>query len=247
MKCKQCGAAITLDVNFCPYCGTENSQYKLQRKQMFHLKRDYEKTKEKVLKENQRIAASSVKLTVIAILIALNFVIWFLAGNAWDIMHDYKYSEERKNIQLHREKLTEYEENSKYLMLAAYYDEHLLYSIEELEEFRKVYQACSNYEYVYSMIMNLYHPENYLSKEESIKNICDNLAYMYEAMEKEEYDNPKSFEGQHKKTMDSLKREVELLLVTYTKITKEEAERFEQMSDGQRQIALERGLGLYED
>ena len=58
MKCKQCGAAITLDVNFCPYCGTENSQYKLQRKQMFHLKRDYEKTKEKVLKENQRIAAS---------------------------------------------------------------------------------------------------------------------------------------------------------------------------------------------
>ena len=247
MKCKQCGASITLDVNFCPYCGTENSEYKLQRKQMFHLKKDYERTKARVLRENQRIAASSVKITAIAILIALNFVIWFLAGNVWDIMHDYKYSTEKKNIRYHLERLTEYEKDNKYLMLSAYYDEHLLYSMEELEEFRQVYQACSNYQYVYSMIMNLYNPENYLSKEESIKNICDNLEYMYDAMEKGEYDNPKAFEGQHKKTIDSLKKEVEMLLVTYTGITEEEAAGFDKMSDGQRQIALERGLGLYED
>ena len=247
MKCKHCGANIKIEVNFCPYCGGENTEYRLHRKQLFHLKNDYEQIKKRVMEENQRIASSSVKITTIAVLVALNLVLWILGANAWDIMRSYQVAVERKSIEVHREKLQEYEKNNNYGMLAAYYDEHVLYQIEELEEFRQVYQACSNFAYAYGFLLDLQNPDERYSQEENIRIVCDNLDYMYDAMLLKEYIDPKSYEGQHQVTMENLKKDVSYLLVTYGGITEEEAQRFDKMSDGQRQIALERGLELYED
>lgn len=247
MKCKQCGANIEIEANFCPYCGAENTEYLLHRKQMFHLKKDYEETKEQVMEENQRIASSSVRITVIAVLVALNLILWFLGANAWSIVRSYKVSIERKSIEIHQQKLQEYEQDNDYGMLAAYYDEHLLYEIEELEEFRQIYQACFNFIYAYGFIVDLPNPDSYFSPEEKIRTICDSLDYMYDAMTLKQYMDPKCYEGQHKVTMDNLKEDVSFLLITYGGISPEEASCFAQMSDGQRQIALERGLGLYED
>ena len=247
MKCKQCGANTQLESNFCPYCGAENTEYKLHRKQIFRMKKDYEETREQVLEENQKIATSFIRIAVIACLVALNLFVWIMAGNAWSIMYDYKVSQEKKYIELHRKKLTEYEKDNNYHMLQAYYEERNIGLIEDLEEFESVCRACYNYTYVYKLLFDLKNPDNFYYREEGIKNICDSLEYMYDAITLKEYDDPKEFEGQHKITMENLKKDVSLLLMTYGGISRQEAENFHSMSDGQRQVALERGLGLYED
>ena len=47
--------------------------------------------------------------------------------------------------------------------------------------------------------------------------------------------------------MDRLQYDLEALFITYGGITKEEAQQFSELSYGRRQIALERGIGSYED
>ena len=247
MKCSNCGSNLQIEDSKCLYCGSVNPYFEKHREEMLRFKKDYEKTKDDVIKKSGRVAGMSVKITVIAILVALNIIILFLASNSWSIMHEIEKSKAERNADIHRMRLESYEEAFNYNGLAKYYEEYSLYGSDSLEDFDVVYRACSNYAYIYQYIVELGNPDSYLTDEQRIEYICENLDYVYDAMEPKEYDLPEWYQGKHGEVLEQMKYDLKVLIMTYANVGQEEADAFPNMSDGRRQVAMERGLGLYED
>lgn len=247
MKCRQCGANIKIENNFCPYCGTENTEYKLHRRQMFHLKKDYEETKDQVIREHKKIAGNSVRITLIAVLAALNLLVWILVANSWSIIGDLKVMRERPYINQHRMQLEEYEHENRYGLLAAYYDYYELHYLDELEDFSQVVYACSQYEFMLNLLMDLIHGDSYTNTADTVAMLSSSLESIYDAMEQKEYSDPRCFEGGHKELLENLRKDIVMILVTYSDISLEEAEELHTMSRGERQVTIERGMKIYED
>ena len=247
MKCSNCGSSLQIEDSKCPYCGSMNPYFEKHREEMFHFKKDYEKTKEEVIKKSGKVAGMSVKITVIAILVALDILMLFLAGNSWSIMHEIEKGKAERNADIHRMRLEAYEVAFNYDGLAKYYEEYSLYGSDSLEDFDAVYRACSNYAYIYQYIVELGNPDSYMTDEERIEYICENLDYVYDTMEPKEYDLPQWYQGKHGEVLKQMKYDLKVLIMTYANVSQEEADAFPDMSDGRRQVAMERGLGLYED
>lgn len=247
MKCSNCGSNLNIEDAKCSYCGTENPYFQKHRADMFRFQTDYEKTKDQVIEKSRRFAGFTVKGTVIAVLVAVDILLFFLASNAWSIMNFFDKMSAQQNADIHRAKLESYEKDRDYLELADYYEEHSLYGSEKLSDFDVVYRVCSNYSYIYEYVVDFGNEDSYLTDADRIEYISDSLGYLYDSMEKKEYDPEECYEGEHKALLEQLKYDLKVLFMTYAHITEEEAESFPTMSDGRRQVAMERGLGLYED
>ena len=247
MKCSNCGSNLNIEDAKCSYCGTSNPYFEKHREDMFRFQKDYEETKEQVIKKSGRFAGISVKVATIAILIAIDVLMIFLASNIWSIMGSMERNRAERNADLHRARLETYEKERNYLELTNYYEEHSLSGSESLEDFDAVYRVCSNYSYIYQYIVELGTEDSYMTDEERIKYISDNLEYLYDSMEQKEYNLPECYQGEHGALMEQIKYDLKVMFMTYANISEEEAEEFPTMSDGRRQVAMERGLGLYED
>ncbi|MBQ9991120.1 MAG: hypothetical protein IJP31_09315 [Lachnospiraceae bacterium] len=247
MKCQQCGGNIGIQDERCPYCQTPNPHYKQHRAEMFRYRKDYEKTKEEVISKSGRFAGFTVKLTLIAVLAFLDVLFIALAVNADEVAWFLESRQVSAETSLHREKLEEYEAKRDYQGFVAYYEEHSLYLAEELEDFSKVYYASCNYIYIYDALVDLGQEDDYWTDERRIEVISDNLGYFYDELKPREYEDASRYTGEHGRYLEELKEDMGYLLCAYAKITAEEAEDFPVMSDGRRQLAIERGLGLYAD
>ena len=171
----------------------------------------------------------------------------FLVGNVWGIMNSFDKMNAERNADMHRTRLETYELERNYLELTDYYEEHSLYGSDTLSDFDIVYRVCSNYSYIYEYIVELGNEDSYLTDADRIEYICDNLGYLYDCMEKKEYDSEECFAGEHGKLLEQVKYDLKVLFMTYANISEEEADKFPTMSDGRRQVAIERGLGILEE
>lgn len=70
MKCKSCGAIYDSQMEYCPYCGTENSKQKKRREVLARRQARYDAMKAQVLETS----ASEIRLRKV------NRVMWILAG-----------------------------------------------------------------------------------------------------------------------------------------------------------------------
>ncbi len=70
MKCKGCGATYDPQMEYCPYCGTENSKQKRRREALAHRQARYHAVKEQVLEES----AAEIRLRKV------NRLMWIMAG-----------------------------------------------------------------------------------------------------------------------------------------------------------------------
>lgn len=247
MKCRNCGSNLNILNNTCPYCGTANPHFRKQRENIDRYGMDYEKTKEEVVKKSRHFAGYSVRITLIAVLAFLNVLFLLLGLYSWDIQYWLQEREVEKMAGQHREALEEYERNFDYIGLYSYFNAHDLHYSDSLEDFYKVSLACSSFTYLFEDLVMLGQEGRYETDEERIEYIGNHLDTLYECLKPEDYDLPSYYEGNHGKMLERMEADVQALLITYANITQEEAESFPEMSDGRRQVAIERGLGLSED
>lgn len=247
MKCSNCGSNLNIEDGKCAYCGTANPYFEKHRADMFRFRQDYEKTKKHILEKSSRFAGNSVRVTVIAILVAVDILMILLAGNVWSVMNSLEKISAERNADTHRARLEAYEAERNYIGLMDYYEEHNLYGSDSLSDFEVVYRVCSSYAYIYEYIVELGNEDSYLTDTDRIEYISDNLGYLYKYIEKDEYDPEECFEGEHGKLLEQVKYDLKVLFMAYANISEEEADLFPTMSDGRRQVALERGLGISEE
>lgn len=244
MKCPSCGNGLHIEDEKCPYCGKENPYYKKHRLAMRKYQKDFNEVKEEVYKKTGSFTGLNTKIKAIAILAVLNLVLLLLGRNAWNIRYFY----EEKRIEKHNEEymavLDRLESEKDYFALGAYWT--YAYSYHTIDnEYFQVSKMGVYYRAVYEDLMDLMNDDGYMDVEKKIKYLCEHFEMMYEFAKQDEYDNPECFTEKHLSAMNDMKEEVKCLLITYGNLTEEEAEMFETYSSGQKQLALERGLGGY--
>ncbi|MGN0156099.1 MAG: hypothetical protein ACI39N_02540, partial [Lachnospiraceae bacterium] len=75
MKCKYCGANLAIEDEKCPFCGKPNPFMTKHRSEMKRFTKEFEKTKSEVIEKSNRFNSWTIRVTVIAVLVALNVTV----------------------------------------------------------------------------------------------------------------------------------------------------------------------------
>ena len=249
MKCLGCGSNLTIDDEKCPFCGIDNPFAVKHRKEMRHFKKEFNKTKQEVMQKSSRVNYWAVKITLIAVLVAMNLGILFLITHMYDFYHFFKEREIESEYVMHKQKLDELEENRDYIALDSYWNDYSIYYCDSFDEYDTVVQLCSNYKFIYKYTMDIVFKDDemeYFSVDDRLSYIAEQVEYIYKFSKKQEYSDEDKYKPQHQKCMDDLVKDMESLLQTYFHLTDEEIASFEELSKARRQILLEEGIAEYE-
>lgn len=248
MKCKSCGSNLTIDDEICSFCGAANPFAAKHRQQMRHFTREFNKTKSDVLTKSKHQSKFFVKITLIAVLVALNLIVWFAIGNFYDIESFFNARKINANYSAHKAIMDEYEENRQYMALAAYYDRNDLYDSSRFDEYRQVVNACNQYNSIYRNLIEIVMDTDYdyMTKEDKVERISEDLEYLYKYAQKQTYSDEEQYAPVHQECLNDLVNDTEDLLQAYFEISEEDIAQFALLSKARRQIIMEEGLALYE-
>lgn len=248
MKCKYCGSNLTIDDERCPFCGKANPFAEKHRSQMRHFTNEYNKTREDVIEKSNRFNSWTVKITIIAVLVAANLLLLYMTSNSWQIQKWMALNDVNRNLQTYSRTLQEYEENQDFIGFSTFYEDKYLGYSDHFKNYRSVQQVCASYQYFYQYLMDivLMDENTYYTKESRVEYMSEQLEYMYKYSKQEEYSDPNCFTPEHVECMNAAIAECHLLLKTYCGVTDEELAKFPTLSNARRQIIIERGLGIGE-
>lgn len=247
MKCHSCGYELHIEDEKCPHCGKANPYYQKHRADMGKYEQDFSAVKQDVYKKTGFFTGLTVKITMIAVLVALELSVLVFHHYSWDIRRAWYENKAEKHVEEYTEKLDELEQSGRYIEFAIFYETNRLHSCDAYAEYRKVQRMCDSYRTVYHDFMQLNVEDSFVTTEEKMVQLCDDLERLYEASERKEYDAAECFGEQHMQAMEDMLEDVKAFLVTYAGLTKEEAENFSNLSNARKQLALEGGLGLDEN
>lgn len=248
MKCRKCGSNLAIDDERCLFCGAENPFAAKHRSQMRQFTKEFHETKAEVMHKSKRLNQWTVKITLIAVLLAASLGLLFFIDNIYSFE---RFLNERKinaNIDWYREQLDTLEENRDYIALACFWEDYDLYDCDNLDEYEKVVRCCSSFQYVYQYTMDVVLTEetDYYSHEDRAGYAADNVNYVYEYAVKTEYADEEQYSRRHQACMDDLVEDMEAFIQTYYGLTDEEIESFSELSEAKRQVLMEEGVKQYE-
>lgn len=250
MKCKNCGSNLTIDDEVCSFCGSANPFATKHRAEMRHFTREFNETKEEVLKKSGMLNKWAVKITMIAVLIALNCLAMFALTYSYDIEDFLINRHVKANYNMYKAALDELEENRNYIGFYQFYNENSLYRAAAFDEYDAVNNICGNYVMIYNNVMAVATEEDagyeYDSYEYKIEYISDELEYAYKYCKPREYSNMEEYSPKHQACMDDAIAQMEDLIQVYFNISDEDMDKFPELSKARRQIIMEEGIGINE-
>lgn len=249
MKCPKCGANLTIDDELCSFCGVENPFAEKHREEMRHFTKDFNRTKSQVLAKTQIHSKFVAKVTLVAIMIILNFIIWIIDMNSYEVEQFLLNSRISKNYIAHKTALDGFEDERNFIGFYVYSYGNSLYRSDLFDEYRAAYDTASRYETIYSEIMDLYTVEDayeYESDELKVETIAREIEYLYKYAKPGQHSDRKKYSEKHQAFIDDAVAQTEQLLHTYLNIPKEEMEQFKNLSTARKQIRIEEGLGINE-
>lgn len=248
MKCKNCGSDMSLEDEKCGFCDTENPYYKEHRESMQRYKEQFEKTRTDVYEKTERFSGIIVKVTIVAVLVALNFICALFRANSWEINNKFLEMKGNRNMELHKEKLYEMERAGDYIDFVEYYNANKLYYIDELDEFTEVKYCCTDYEMIYKNIVKITIEKNTKSSaDECVLEINEYLDRLYSSMSPDEYYNEDCYSKEHVRAMQEIKNRIHALLHTYCNVSQGDLEHFAELSSTKRQLLIREGVRIYEE
>lgn len=244
MKCPHCGNNLNIEDRFCPYCGKPNEFAVKHQEEMDRYEKDYQETRENVLEKSSRFNRHTVRITIIAVMIALIAVAGFLLARADDIRWWQLEKTVEAEAPMHREAINEIMENRDYMALYSYMNRNRITYTSTLREFDAVYDTTSRYRMLYDNLMILEAKKNgegnysYYTETELIENISREVKAIYEYMEPQEY-NAEAWEGDKMEYMEDLRDHVETMVSGYFGLSPDEAKEMRSMTESRISVLLE--------
>lgn len=244
MKCPHCGNNLNIEDRFCPYCGKPNEFAVKHQEEMDRYEKDYQETRENVLEKSSRFNRHTVRITIIAVMIALIAVAGFLLARADDIRWWQLEKTVEAEAPMHREAIKEIMENRDYMALYSYMNRNRITYTSTLREFDAVYDTTSRYRMLYDNLMILEAKKNgegnysYYTETELIENISREVKAIYEYMEPQEY-NAEAWEGDKMEYMEDLRDHVETMVSGYFGLSLDEAKEMRSMTESRISVLLE--------
>ncbi|MDO4477423.1 MAG: zinc ribbon domain-containing protein [Lachnospiraceae bacterium] len=249
MKCEQCQAPVTLEDEFCPYCGALNKPARRHIEDMKHFSADYEQTKRKVL---GRVAGQSHRYALLITLVVL--VVLNIGVFAMQLMSDEirwwreEQAVKKQAVQLEHQ-MAQLEEVGDYDLLNRLYMDKNLYSVSDR---LRAFDAVSDGSYDFTRIRDsFYYLKNpgtgYQDEGDLLETISERTVDFYELLDYEYSDYlAERFEGSHGAALEDLKVKIEAMLKTYGQLTDEDVAGLPDMSSQEILILLGRRMGIYE-
>ncbi len=244
MKCKYCGSSLTIDDERCPYCGADNPFAVKHRKEMKYFKKQFQKTKESVIEKNNYFHGWTARITVIAVLVALNVILLFMTVNAWEIRSFIENGRIERNLNKHIIAMKSLEEERDYIGLVQYYNNNRLRLNRHFKEYESLESVCHYYQQIYTNlpdVNDIEYGENY-TKDNRAESLASYIYNVYHYSKQNKYSDEMCFSKEHVDTMNDLKQDLQLMLKTYCGFHDEELNQLPTLSKARIQLIIERGL-----
>lgn len=251
MKCENCGADLCIDHQRCPYCGTANPYYKKHREDMNRYQQEFQETKQDVYRVTNRYTGLSVRITIVAVLVALNALAFFGREVLADqISYEMQCSRDVRQADAFHTELERMEQEGDYIGITQFCNSHNVWRVDALDDFSQIRIVCGNYEYIYYAVMKLVYyskhdPERDI--EYQLDLIDSSLKEIYQAMDRQDsYGDDSAYSGSHKEGMEKCLEQIYALLYTYCNVSREDLQKFPELTSVQRRMILEEGVQLNE-
>ena len=244
MKCEHCGYSIQIEDRYCPYCGQPNPFAVQHQREMQRFSSEFRKTREDVLEQSSRLNRRTVRITILAVLVAACAVMAFLCVRADEIRWLKMERQAAAEAPKHRKVLEEMINERRYADLYFYMDQNRLSFSETFREYDAVYMTSMDYAMFYEDLMKLvvksYDEKaySYYTEEELLEYISRQILQMYTHMEEDGY-HPEEYTEDKKAYMADLAGTVQDLLIRYIHITEEEAEQLPGLTMAHVNVLLE--------
>lgn len=244
MKCEHCGNNLQIEDRFCPCCGQPNPFAVQHQKEMQRFSREFRQTQQNVLEQSERFNRHTVRITILAVLVAACAVMAFFCLRADDIRYRQEERQLAARADEYRTQIDALMKERRYTDLYNYMDGNRLYYTNALSEYDTVYTASMFYQRFYENLMMLKTKAvndkvyTYYTEEELLEELSGDLFRIYETMEVNEY-HPEEFTEDKMAYMTDLADTAGQLLVRYAGITEEEAARIPEMTEARLNVMLE--------
>lgn len=248
MKCESCGAALSLEVKFCPYCGKENVAAKKHVSDMAYYQGAFEETKKNVYEKTNTYTHNTVKIAVVAVLAIVWVGTLILAASGYNMREAIQDAKNASNYKQIEEQIWDYLENEEYYALAIYcYENDINTYDSKFESFEPILRLTNQYQYVYESLLGILTPSQYdlEYQDRNVGYLSDYIDSFYKCYnddwEDMNYDNRYDMSIMQPE-MDKVEQKLQVLLRATVGLTEEEASKLADMTTGQRIILLEEGL-----
>jgi hypothetical protein len=244
MKCQHCGNNLNIEDKFCPYCGQPNPYAVKHQEEMERYEKDYQETREEVLEKSSRFNRRTVRITILAVLVALIAVTGFVMAKADDIRWLQLERAVEQQAPMHREAIAELMESEDFLGVYSYMTRNRITYTNSLREFDAVYDTTSRYRSFYENLMTLQEKKKgaenygYYSETDILADISRNISDIYEYMQPQEY-NKEAYEEDKMEYMEALRDHMEAMVSGYFGLTPEEVKGMRSMTESRINVMLE--------
>ena len=228
MKCQHCGNNLNIEENFCPYCGQPNPFAVKHQEAMRRFEKDYERTKKGVLEQSTRFNRHTVRVTILAVLIALIAVAAVLLIKADDIRWWRMEKRAESRAAEHRAAISELMDSRNYLGLYSYLSKNDIRYTDAFREYDAVCDSSSQYRQFYENLMMLQGKKNdpeafrYYSREELLENTSKEIYRINECLKPQTY-NEAAYTAEKIAYMESVRDRAETMMEGYFGLSREEA------------------------
>lgn len=232
MKCKYCGTNLVLEDEICPHCGKINEQATAYVEEMKSYRTEYEK-KQTVTGKKNVIAGRIARIVVIAIMLTVVGVMKRYIGIYSDVgtREDIRTQEISQDVERNKEKieatLVDIEKRRAYLEMSYY---ELNYRLnEEFPEYYRVFTAATEYQSIYSSILNIIDGFDYYgqkTKKDWCESIASALVRWDDYVEGKFWNDPPDspmHAGEHGAFIADAKKEIQDMVQVYFDLTDEQA------------------------
>ena len=153
MKCEYCGNNLQIEDQVCPFCGKPNPFARQHQKEMAKFSRKFEKTRADVLEESARFNKKTVRITILAVLVALAAVFAFLCAKADDIRYDRQEREIERNAAAISRSIDAMMEARDYCGLYRYVSVNRYSYTDALRDYDAVISVSMYYDRFYEQLM----------------------------------------------------------------------------------------------
>lgn len=254
MKCNFCGANINIKDEFCPHCGMKKAQFEAHRKDMNRYHKEFEDTKETVVKENITYSSLTARIAVCAVLATVFILLLFANHSSYELSRIIKIAQIKANQSEHLKALSDYEKNDQFLEFSYYFNQNdLYYATDRSGSAFNEYELLDHFGNYYASIIEYILTLHSTDPENSSANTNDEINYLVEYYEyfqndyKQYITDPSDYsyysddcyKEEHLKSYEQMATELDAMLAYYFKLDQNEIDSFPDLTTGQKTVLLE--------
>lgn len=256
MKCKHCGANISLEDEKCPFCGQPNEMAAGHASDMKQYQQEFTQTKGKVLSKVHKWGTTTQHAVILGILLFLNLGVFVARMAVFDVVDWLEEMEVKIHEDVYYQQLSDYEAEGEYTKLAILARKKS-YMGDTLREFSGVQDTGFAYKMGKESIAWLTNDNvkgNYLPDEYLVECLAEALEKLRKELEKikeaetaaDSYFGAERYQGSHKVAIEDMDARIRMLLEAYCNMTPEEIEELIQMPEYKKAVFIGERLGIHE-